>query len=41
MKKLQVYDWHKHSCDGHVSVDSDMCSGHPSVASNEANVERV
>ena len=41
MKKSQVYDWHKHFYDGHGSVDSDLCSGHPSVSSNEANVERV
>ena len=41
MKKLQVYHRHKHFCDGHVSVDSDLCSGRPSVASNEANVEHV
>jgi hypothetical protein len=41
MKKSQVYDWHKHFCDGLESVDSDLFSGRPSVSSNEANVERV
>ena len=41
MKKSQVYDWHKHFYDGHESVDSGLCSGRPSVSSNEANVERV
>jgi hypothetical protein len=41
MKKSQVYDWHKHFYNGHGSVDSDLCSGRPSVSSNEANVERV
>jgi hypothetical protein len=41
MKNSQVYDWHKHFYDGHESVDSDLCSGRPSVSSNEANVERM
>ena len=41
MKNSQVYDWHKHFCDGHESVDSDLCSGRPSMSSNEANVECV
>ena len=41
MKNSQVYDWHKHFCDGHESVDSDLCSGRPSMSLNEANVEHV
>ena len=41
MKIPGIYDWHKHFCDGHESVDSDLCSGCPSVSTNEANVEQV
>jgi formylmethanofuran dehydrogenase subunit E-like metal-binding protein len=26
MERMQVYKWHKHFCDGHVSVSDDGCS---------------
>lgn len=41
MKKMQVYGWHKHFCDGRARVNDDLRSGRPSTSRNDKNIDRV
>jgi len=41
LKKYQVCVKHKCFHVGYKSVDSDPCSGHPSMSTNKANVKHV
>lgn len=41
LKIYQVCVWHKCFHVGYESVDSDPCSGHPSMSTNNANVKHV